>query len=182
ARGGVIQPGQIRPLGVQAERGFIQVVSPLQVKHEIRRAEGALLKLEPTELPAEFRTFTSSPSLAVYHYTARPFALEMGVEWYAQGETVDQVIDFAKLSSQVSRDGQIVTEARFFVKTRGRKALRLVLPEGVKLWEARVDNELVNARAAGDQTLVPLPARANPNEPVVVTLRVGQAAVASGSV
>ncbi|MEO5957974.1 MAG: hypothetical protein ABIR80_02570, partial [Opitutaceae bacterium] len=71
--------------------------------------------------------------------------------------------------------------ARFFVKTRGRKALRLVLPEGVKLWEARVDNEVVNARADGEQTLIPLPARTNPNDPVVVALRLGQAAGKSGT-
>ncbi|HUR58205.1 MAG TPA: hypothetical protein VM029_10880, partial [Opitutaceae bacterium] len=181
ARGGVIAPGQVRPLGVQAERGFIQIVSPLQVKHQIRKAEGGLLKLEPTELPTEFRLFTSSPSLAVYQYTARPFAFEMAVEWYTPGETIDQVVDFAKLATQVSRDGQVVTEAQFFVKTRGRKALRLTLPAGAKLWEARVDNELVNARADGEQTLIPLPARTNLNEPVIVSLRIGQPAQGSGT-
>ncbi len=176
ARGGVITPGVVRPLGVESERGFLQVVSPLQVKHEIRRAEGALLKLEPTELPAEFRTFTSAPSLAVYQYTARRFAFEMGIEWHAPGETIDQVVDFAKLVSQVSRDGQIVTEATYYVKTRGRKALRLVLPAGVTLWEARVDREIVHARVDGEQTLIPLPPRPNPNEPAMVSLRIGQPA------
>ena len=176
ARGGAIQPGQVRPLGVQAERGYVQVVSPAQVKHEVRKADGGLLRLEPLELPTEFRLLTSAPSLAIYQYTARPFALEVGIEWYAAGETVDQVVDFAKLSSQISRDGQVVTDAQFFVKTRGRKALRLELPAGAKLWETRVDNEIVNARADGGQTLVPLPARLNPNDPVAVTLRLGQAA------
>jgi hypothetical protein len=176
ARGGVIHPGEVRPLGVQSERGYLQVVSPLQVKNEVKKAEGALLKLEPLELPAELRLLTTSPSLAVYQYTARPFALELGVDWYQPGETVEQVVDFAKLSSRVARDGQVVTEARFFVKTRGRKALRLELPEGVKLWESRVDGEIVNARADGGHTLVPLPPRLNPNEPVDVTLRLGQAA------
>ena len=181
ARGGVINPGEVRPLGVQAERGYLQVVSPLQVKHEILKADGGLLKLEPLELPAEFRLLTSSPSLAVYQYTARPFTLNLSVNWYQPGETVDQVIDFAKLSSQVSRDGQVVTEARFFVKTRGRKALRMELPAGVKLWESRVDGEVVNARADGGQTLVPLPARLNPNEPAEVALRLGQEAGGSSA-
>jgi hypothetical protein len=181
ARGGVVSPGEVRPLGVQAERGYLQVVSPLQVKHEILKADGGLLKLEPLELPAEFRLLTSSPSLAVYQYTARPFTLNLGVNWYQPGETVDQVVDFAKLSSQVSRDGQVVTEARFFVKTRGRKALRMELPAGVKLWESRVDGEIVNARADGGQTLVPLPARLNPNEPAEVALRLGQEAGGSAS-
>lgn len=180
ARGGMIHPGEVRPLGVQGERGFVQVVSPLQVKHEIRKAEGSLLKLEPLELPAEYRLLTSSPSLAVYQYTARPFDLEMSVEWYEPGETVDQVVDFAKLASRVSRDGQVVTDARFFVKTRGRKALRMELPEGVKLWEARVDGEVVSARADGGQTLLPIPSRMDPNQPVEVMVRFGHVAKRAG--
>ncbi|MGH8046917.1 MAG: hypothetical protein ACREKL_06695 [Chthoniobacterales bacterium] len=181
ARGGVIKPGEVRPLGVQSERGFLQVVSPLQVKSQVLKADGGLLKLEPLEVPAEFRLLTSSPSLAVYQYTARPFALEMNIEWYAPAETVDQVVDFAKLSSHVSRDGQVVTDVRYFVKTRGRKALRIVLPEGVKLWEARADKEIVNARVDGDQTIIPLPPRMNPNEPVEVLLRIGQISKRGGA-
>jgi hypothetical protein len=174
ARGGVIEPGQVHPLGVQSERGYVEVVSPLQVKFDVRRSEGGLLRLEPLELPAEFRLLSSAPALAVYQYTARPFRLEMGIEWYAQAETADQVVDFAKLSSQVSRDGQVVTDAQYFVKTHGRKALRITLPAGMRLWETRVDNEVTGAQVDGADTLIPLPARANPNEPVCVALRFGQ--------
>lgn len=181
ARGGVIKPGEVRPLGVQGERGFVQVVSPLQVKYGVKKAEGGLLKMEPLELPTEFRLMTTLPSLAVYQYPARPFALEMNVDWYAPADLAEQVVDFAKLSSQVSRDGQVVTDARFFVKTRGRKALRMVLPEGAKLWEARAGGELVNARADAGQTLVPLPPSLNPNDPVEVTLRLGQLAKQSSA-
>jgi hypothetical protein len=181
ARGGTIEPGQVRPLGVQSERGYIEVVSPLQVKFDVRKSEGGLLKLEPLELPAEFRLLSSAPALAVYQYTARPFRLEMGVEWYAQADTADQVVDFAKLSSQVSRDGQVVTNAQYFVKTHGRKALRVTLAPGMKLWETRVDNEVASAQVDGPDTLIPLPAHANPNEPVSVALRLGQAAGISGS-
>ena len=176
ARGGMIAPGEVRPIGVQGERGFLQVVSPLQVKSDVLKAEGALLKLEPLELPAEFRLLTTTPSLAVYQYTARPFALEMDVKWYAPAETVDQLVDFAKLSSRVSRDGQVVTDARFFVKTRGRKALRIELPAGVKLWEVRAGQEIVNAQIDGGQTLIPLPPQLNPNQAVEVVLRMGETA------
>lgn len=174
ARGGALRPGVVRPLNVQSERGYIQVVSPLQVKYNIAKATSGLLKLEPLELPAEYRLLTSSPSLAVYQYTTRPFELEMNVEWFTPAEMVGQVVDFAKLSSQISRDGQIVTDARFFVKSRGRQALRMTLPESMKLWEARVDGEVVNARADGSQTLVPLPPRIDPNQPVEVALMLGQ--------
>lgn len=176
ARGGTVQPGVIEPVGVQGERGYVQIVSPLQVRFEMAESETGLLRLDPLELPTEYRLLATAPTLAAYQYTARPFSLDMDIQWYERTELVDQVVDFAQLNSVVSRDGQVVTTARFFVKTRGRKALRMVLPERMQLWEARVDGSVVNARTDGDQTLVPLAARLNPNDAVEVTLRLGQAA------
>ena len=173
ARGDELSPGEVRPLNVQSERGHIQVVSPLQVKYEIPRSEGAVLKLEASELPAEYRLLSSAPTLAAWQYTAADVSIGMKVEWYEPGETVGQVVDFAKLASRVSRDGQVVTDARFFVKTRGRSVLKLTLPEGAGLWETKVDGETVNAREDGKEILVPLPAKADPNEPVEVVLRYG---------
>lgn len=173
ARGGELSPGEVRPLGVQSERGHIQVVSPLQVKYEISRSEGAVLKLEASELPAEYRLLSSAPTLAAWQYTAADVSIGMKIEWFEPGETVGQVVDFAKLASRVSRDGQVVTDARFFVKTRGRSVLKLTLPEDAGLWETKVDGGTVNARQDGGEILVPLPAKADPNEPVEVILRYG---------
>jgi hypothetical protein len=175
AGGGELSPGEVRPLDVQAERGFIQIVSPLQVKFSAPVSEGPLLKIDPTELPAEFRLLSSAPTLAAWQYTARDFKIGAKVEWYEQGETVDQVVDFLKLSTQVSRDGQWVTDARFFVKSKGRAALRAMLPEGTSLWEARVDGTPVNARADGKETLIPLGEQTDPNQAVEITLRYGAA-------
>ncbi len=173
ARGGDLTPGEVRPLDVQAERGYVQVVSPLQVKFAKPVSEGPLLAIDPSELPAEFRLLSTAPTLAAWQYTARDFKIGMNVEWFNPGETVEQVVDFLKLSSQVSRDGQWVTDARFFVKSRGRNALRATLPEGASLWEAKVNGEAVNARADGGETLVPLPAQMDPNQAVEVSLRYG---------
>lgn len=173
ARGGTLTPGEVRPLDVQGERGYVQVVSPLQVNFDKPTSEGPLLAIDPSELPAEFRLLSSAPTLAAWQYTARDFKIGMKIEWFEPGETVEQVVDFLKLSSQVSRDGQWVTDARFFVKSRGRNALRMVLPKGVSLWEAKVDGESVNARSDGGETLVPLPLKADPNQAVEVALRYG---------
>jgi hypothetical protein len=181
ARGGVISPGAVRPLDVQSERGYVQVVSPLQVNYDVSRSEGPLLKLEANELPAEYRLLTSAPTLGAWQYTARDFTIDLNVKWFEPGETADQVVDFLKLGSQVSRDGQIVTDARLFVKTRGRSALRLKLPAGTVLWETRVDGTAVNARLDGDETLVPLPTKTDPNEPVEVSLRYGSQATQASS-
>jgi len=182
ARNGLLQPGQVGPVGVQGERGYIQVVSPSQVRQEIAAASGGLLKMESSELPPELQTLSSSPSLAVYQYTSRPFDLQMNIQWFEPGQTLDQVVDFADLKSRVSSDGQVVTEARLFVKTRGRKALRLRLPEGTKLWETRVNNVTVSARIDQGETLVPLAASIDPSTPVQVFVRFGQTSTDPGKV
>ncbi|WP_193213353.1 hypothetical protein [Luteolibacter marinus] len=173
ARGGELSPGEVRPLDVQSERGHVQVISPLQVNYEVTRSEGAVLKLDASELPTEYRLLSSAPTLAAWQYTAGDVSIGMKIDWYEPGETVGQVVDFAKLASRISRDGQVVTDARFFVKSRGRSVLRLDLPEGAVLWETKVGGESANARQDGNQTLVPLPAKADPNEPVEVVLRYG---------
>ncbi len=173
ATGGELSPGEVRPLNVQAERGHIQIVSPLQVKFSTQVSEGPLLKIDPTELPAEFRLLSSAPTLAAWQYTARDFKIGSKIEWYEPGETVDQVVDFLKLSTQVSRDGQWVTDASFFVKSKGRASLRALLPAGTSLWEASVDGKPVNARADGKETLIPLPAQTDPNQAFEITLRYG---------
>ncbi|MCX6877502.1 MAG: hypothetical protein NTW21_27385 [Verrucomicrobia bacterium] len=173
AQGGEVSPGEVRPLGVQGERGYVQVVSPLQVNYEVTSSEGPLLVIDPSELPAEFRLLSSAPTLAAWQYTGRDFKIGMGIKWFAPGETAAQVVDFLKLSSQVSRDGEWVTDARFFVKSRGRNALRVTLPEKGVLWEAKVGSEAVNARQDGGETLIPLPARTDSKQAVEVSLRYG---------
>ncbi|MEI7908256.1 MAG: hypothetical protein WCK77_01340 [Verrucomicrobiota bacterium] len=172
-QGGDLSPGELRPLGVQGERGYVQVVSPLQVDFAVTGSEGPLLVIDPSELPGEFRLLSSAPTLAAWQYTGRDFKIGTKIKWFAPGETAEQVVDFLKLTSQVSRDGEWVTDARIFVKSRGRNTLRMSLPETGVLWEAKVDGEPVNARQDGGETIVPLPARSDPKQAVEVAIRYG---------
>ena len=175
ARGGVIRPGQVVPLGVRGERGFIQVVSPVQVSTTEPETSEGLLRLDPLELPAEFRLLSSAPSKATYQYTSRPLEFAMGVEWFEPGDTIAQVVEFAEAESQVSRDGEVVTTATYFVKTRGRQVLMVDLPPGARLWAVEVDGETVSAREDGRSKMIPLPAGVDANVPVEVKLRIAQA-------
>ncbi len=177
AGGGTLNPGTVTPMGIAGERGYLQVVSPEQLRHEVATASGGLLKLEPSELPAHYQLLANAPSLAVYQYSARPFELALEVAWHAPVRALDQVVEFGRHQSRVSGDGQIVTDSRYYVLGRGGGALRLRLPEGADLWEARVDGNLVNARTDGDATLVPLPPGGDAKTPAEVALRLaGEAA------
>jgi hypothetical protein len=172
-RGGELSPGEVRPLGVQGERGYVQVVSPMQVKYSVLGTEGPLLEIDASELPAEFRVLSSAPTLRAWQYTARDFKINTRTEWYEPAETAEQVVDFLKLASQVSRDGSWSTDARMFLKSRVGNALRVDLPKQVSLWEVRVNGTAANARQDGGHTLIPLPAGTDSKQPVEISLRYG---------
>ena len=173
ARGGGLALGEVHPLDVQGESGFIEVVSPVLLKHSVTKTSPGLLKVSAQELPAEFRMLTTAPALAAWQYAARPFNLAIDIAWFEPGKTLEQVVDFGKLKSEVSHDGQVKTEAVFFVRTRGRRALRMTLPAESKLWEARANGQIIAARFDGDQYLLPLPVGDDPNKPVKVSVRYG---------
>jgi hypothetical protein len=172
------QAGQVSPTGVQGERGYVQVVSPMQVEIETVSVSEDLLTLDPLELPAEFRLLSTAPPLGTWQYTSRPFELNLKVSWFEPGTTVDQVVEFSEANSRVSPDGVLVTDVLYYVKSRGQRTMKIKLPpEPVKLWAVSVNGAPVTARQADDATLIPLPGGTDPNTPVEVRLRLGKPAV-----
>ncbi|MCH7685518.1 MAG: hypothetical protein IH899_02350, partial [Planctomycetes bacterium] len=171
---GSFQAGQITPTGVQGERGYIQVVSPMQVEIKTLAISEDMLTLDPLELPAEFRLLSAAPPLGTWQYTERPFDLNLKVNWFQPGTTVTQVVEFSEANSRVSQDGQLVTDVLYYVKSRDR-TLKIKLPDDpVRLWEVSVNDQPVTARQADDATLIPLPGGTDPNTPVKVRLRLGK--------
>ena len=180
---GAFQAGVIAPLGVQGDRGYVEVVSPVQVEIEPLLVSPQLLVLDALELPAEFRLLSTAPALGTWQYTERPFDLKLKVNWFEPGTTAAQVVEFSEANSRVSPDGELVTDVVYYVKSRGQRALRLELPgDPVRLWSAAVNGQPVTAREAGTETLIPLPGGADPNVAVEVSLRLGKPAVDNSQV
>lgn len=174
---GSFQAGLVAPLGVQGDRGYIEVVSPVQVEMESLLVSSQLLVLDPLELPAEFRLLSTAPALGTWQYTQRPFDLRLKVNWFDPGTTAAQVVEFSEANSRVSQDGELVTDVLYYVKSRGQRTLKLQLPgDPVRLWAVSVNGRPVTARQANNETLVPLPGGADPNEPIEVSLRLGKPA------
>jgi hypothetical protein len=175
---GSFRAGQITPIDVQGERGYIQIVSPVQVEIDTESISDDLLELDPLELPAELRLLSTAPPLGTWQYTERPFDLNLNVNWFQPGTMVDQVVEFCEANSRVSPDGELVTDVVYFVKSRGRRSFRIKLPAApVRLWEVSVDGRPVTARKADEVTLIPLPGATDPNTPVEVSLRLGKPTV-----
>lgn len=179
--GGTLAAGRVAPLGVADERGYIEIVSPGQVKMAAEKRSPELLALDPIELPAEFRLLATAPSQGVWQYTARPFELSFAIGWFEPGVLVPQVVEFAEALTHVSKEGEAVTDLIYFVKSRARSVLDLILPAGTRLWSVTVGGATVNARQDGAVTRIPLPGSVDPDTPdagapLEVRLRLGRAA------
>lgn len=160
-----------RPLDVQSEQGHTLVVSAYQFQVQPANVSPGLLELETGEVPAEYRLFFDAPILKAYRYTARPFNLQLALSPLQQGETLGLVVDRAALSTRISKDGEVLTDARYFVKNRGNPHFRLTLPEGTTLWAAMVNGATVVPVKDGAANLIPLPQRADPNAVQMLDLK-----------
>lgn len=160
-----------RPLDAQSEQGHTLVVSAYQFQVKPENVSPGLLELETAEVPAEYRLFFDAPILKAYRYSSRPFNLQLALSPLEQGKTLGLVVDRAAFSTRISKDGEVVTDAKYFVKNRGNPHFKLALPAGTKLWSVTVNGATVVPVKDGDMNLIPLPQRADPNAVQVLELK-----------
>ncbi|MEA3213296.1 MAG: hypothetical protein QOE70_6353 [Chthoniobacter sp.] len=160
-----------RPLDAQSEQGHTLVISAYQFQVKPVDVSSGLLPLETGEVPPEYRLFFDAPILAAYRYAARPFNLKLALSPLAQGDSLSQVVDRAALTTRISKEGQVLTDAHYFVKNRGNAHFRLTLPEGTELWSATVNGAAVVPVKDGSANLIPLPQQADPNAVLAIDLK-----------
>jgi hypothetical protein len=160
-----------RPLDAQSESGHTIIISAYQFDVKPADVSPGLLELEPGEVPSEYRLFFDQPVLKAFRYSARPFNLKLALSPLAQGDSLAQVVDRATLTTRISKEGQAITEARYFVKSRGNPNFRVTLPEGTQLWSATVNGAAVVPVTDGKSNLIPLPQHADPDTVLTLDLK-----------
>ncbi len=168
---GRVNLGEVQPLDVQDDRGYVQVVSPGELDISNVVSKGLVEKLDPTELPMEYRLMVHAPSKGIWEYQRRPFALSVGVRWLDRGETAVQLVEYGEIESRISRDGAIFTVSTFELRVRTGGLLALDTPEGVKIREVLVNGEQATMRDADGKRLVQLPVVVDVDEPLTVEVR-----------
>ena len=161
-----------RPLDAQSDTGHTLITSAYQFDVKQVELSPGLLPLETGEVPAEYRLFFDTPILRAYRYTSRPYSLKLALTRLAQGDSLSQVVDRASLVTEISKEGQSVTTARYYLKNRGNPSFRLTLAEGTELWSATVNGASVVPVKDGGANLIPLPQRADPNTLLVLDLKI----------
>lgn len=169
--GAEILLGGLTPVGADSERGFVQVVSPAQVDFSAEASGEALIKLDPLELPTEYQLMSPAPSLGAWQYSGRPFQLRAKIDWLEAGEIASQVVEHARFVSSISRDGGVMTESTFDLRTRERDQLEFQVDRGLILREVTVNGKAATVREVGDRRLVALPEDLDAQKPLTVMVR-----------
>ncbi len=146
-----------QPLDAESEQGSVVVESPYQFGLKDERVSPELIRIDVEEIPAEYRLLLDSPVLTAFQYAARPFAVELHLLLFQQGERVDQLIDFAGFRTEVSGGGETLTVARFLIKSQGTSHFRVRIPDSARLWWANVDGQKVVPVTDREDVLIPLP-------------------------
>ena len=171
AKGDTLTFTGVRPADAQTEQGHTVVISAFQFQVRPANVSEGLLALEPGELPAEYRLLFDAPILAAYRYTARPFNLQLALSPLAQGESLGQVVDRASVRTRVSKEGQVLTDASYFVKNRGNPHFRVTLPPDTELWSATVNGAAAVPVKDAQAHLIPLPQKVDPNAILRIDLK-----------
>lgn len=166
----------VAPVGVDAEQGYVVVVSNFPFALGDVASSGGVLRLEPGEIPAEFRLLYDAQELAAFQYSNRPMDVALELRSFEQAQGADQIIDFVELKSHISRDGEILTAVDLMLKSKGQTHFRMQLPEEHRIWSALVAGEKVSPIAADGGILLPLPAGQDPNNAVRVQIELASQA------
>jgi len=171
AQGETLTFAGARPLDAQTEQGYTLIISAYQFQVKPEAVSPGLLPLETGEVPPEYRLFFDAPILAAYRYTSRPFDLKLALSPLAQGDSLSQVVDRALITTRISKEGQALTDVRYFVKNRGNPHFSLKLPPGTQLWSATVNGASVVPVTDAQSNLIPLPQHADPNAVLTLDLK-----------
>lgn len=145
-----------QPLDAQSEQGHTVIVSTHQFQVQPVNLSEGLSLLEPGELPSEYRLLFDAPILAAYRYSSRPFNLQLNLQPLAQQSALSQLVERASIVTRISKEGQAVTEARYFIKSQNLPHLRVTLPPDSELWNTSVNETDVIPIDNGTSKLIPL--------------------------
>ncbi|MEO1861902.1 MAG: hypothetical protein ABGY13_02365, partial [Verrucomicrobiia bacterium] len=169
----------VRPVDVQSEAGYSILIGKERFEISQPETEGDLIALETSEIPEEYRLLFDAPILEAYQYSGGDFTLNKTLKPLNRQASLEQVADRAAFMTQVSNDGQVVTEATYFLKNRGHAHFEVTLEAGIELWETKVDGKRVipitqvasESEGERETILVPLPKGQNLNVPIEVFLK-----------
>ncbi|MEN9360386.1 MAG: hypothetical protein RL095_1921 [Verrucomicrobiota bacterium] len=174
ARKSEIRIGQLRPLGVLSDDGFIAVSGSQALSVSGGQADAGIVETAVDSLPAEYLALHRHPVLKAWRFLRGPHSIAVDIEARDYAALMSLVVERAELKSVLDEKGSLTGEMKLTVKNSSHPHLALRLPQGAELWTVEVQGRKVRAAADGDRILIPIPRIADPNLSFPVSIEYAQ--------
>jgi len=142
---------------VLRERGFLAVAAATNVEITPRDGLKNAVPVDPSELPPVLVAGNGEAILYGFKFLRHPVVVPLEVVKHRDVAVKRTIVEVARLHSFLSREGKLVTSARYTIKNNRKQYLELELPEGAVLWGAYVEERPVKAaKRENGVILVPL--------------------------
>ncbi len=172
--------GGVRTVNTSTEAGYVVLASSANLKLNLEEIKGnPIIPIKPQEVPRAYALLVNDPILAAYKYTKQPHTALATVKRFDMEQLLNQVAEYTKLTTTISKDGEAVTLMKSSIKNLSEQYLELTLPEGAALWSAKyIDHQgrkhdLPPVKKDGKR-LIPLRRLTDPNIPVEIELEYAQ--------
>jgi hypothetical protein len=161
----------VQAADVNLQRGFVTVQSGgrLQV-----RADTPPAALQPTEWQGIPRALRQDIEAATANYTFRlvnpAYQLVLQLERHEATKLLPARVNAATLTSVISDEGVMLTEARLEMVPGDKRLLHFTLPKGARFWFAFVNQNGVWPWTEQDRILIPLEQQSRTDKPMTVEL------------
>lgn len=179
--------GEIQTENTETEVGYIAVASAASLKiTEDSTLPDSVIRIDRSEIPVAYSATVNHPILRAYKYVRRPHIASVKIEPYDMERLLGQVVDYVRLSTILSRDGESVTTATYFIKNAERQYLIARLPDGAKLWsisyihEDGVKESVLSQEDKDHRYLIPVSRPKNPDTAIPVEIVYAQSHGALG--
>ena len=170
----------VRPLGVERTKGWAAVVARGAVEVKPLDISGAV-QVDVRSLPGSLTGATDQPILFGWKYLGDSVSLPFSATAHRDVAVLVTLLDEARATTMVTREGRRLTSVRYLVRNNGRQFLRAKLPAGATLWSAQVGGAAVQPGAGVDgAVLLPL-LRSQENEGTLASFAVDLVYVEDGA-
>jgi hypothetical protein len=171
--------GGVETLGTTRESGYIALASSASLNLTLQKKDESVMEIDRNEVPEAYAMLVENPILQSYKYVKAPHIARVKLERYETEKLLEQVADHTTLSTDISKDGEIITTITYAIKNLSLQYLVVSLPEGAKLWTATLIEENQARRDVAclkedGKTLIPVSRLKNPNLPVRVEIKYAQ--------
>lgn len=152
----VAQLPEIRPLGVERNKGFIGIASMSNVELKVNKLQKASA-IDVKELPPSIWDRSANPILLAFKYLNDDYDIQVEVTKHEEIPVLVAAIDHANYITLITDEGKSLTKAVFQLRNNVKQFLKLALPPDATLWSASVSGVPVKpAKDKEGHVLIPL--------------------------